>query len=408
MASLHKVPKSPCWYCAFRLANGRRTLQSTGEVDKRRAKIKCDAMQRLNEEAGREDTDRRFLERILADALRRLGHSGGSEPSLEKWLTDWIQNQKTSVALPSFKKYALAVRLFLGSVNGAKRLIDVNSSDCQRWLDGLVRSGRRPATVNLMRSIIRIPLKLAFDSGLVQRNPMALVKPVKRSQVQKGTFSPAQIQSILSVCDDEWKGLVLAGWFTGQRLGDLARLKWSDVCSGSHLTIRQGKTGNQVQIPLHPELAEWLNHARVQHLKSTAAVDLNQQGKLIRGSNLKCATVAHLNQQGKLAPGAVFPILSLKPIPELSRRFGMLLALAGIERALIRERSGGKSRSLSGLSFHSLRHSFNSALSNAGVPIEVRQKLTGHASVEMNLHYSHNNLSVLQEAISRLPSIKPN
>jgi hypothetical protein len=121
VASLHKTPKSPCWYCAFRLANGRRTLQSTGEVDRRRAKVKCDAMQRLNEEAGREDTDRRFLERILADALRRLGHAGiKDEPSLEKWLTDWIQNQRSSVAPPSFKKYDLAVRLFLQEINEPK------------------------------------------------------------------------------------------------------------------------------------------------------------------------------------------------------------------------------------------------------------------------------------------------
>jgi integrase len=177
-----------------------------------------------------------------------------------------------------------------------------------------------------MRSIIRIPLKLAQDSGVIQRNPMALVKPVKGQKVQKGTFSPEQIQAILAVCDWEWRGLVLAGWFTGQRLGDLVRLKWSNVCSGSHLTIRQGKTGNQVQIPLHPELAEWLNRASKSDLKSV-----------------------------------VFPTLSLKPIPELSRRFGSLISLAGIDRALIRERSGGKSRSLSGLSFHSLRHSFNSA-----------------------------------------------
>lgn len=60
-------------------------------------------------------------------------------------------------------------------------------------------------------------------------------------------------------------------------------------------------------------------------------------------------------------------------------------------------------RTLSNLSFHSLRHSFNSAMANASP--EVRQKLTGHTSAETNKVYTHHELESLRAAVSVIPSI---
>jgi integrase len=77
---------------------------------------------------------------------------------------------------------------------------------------------------------------------------------------------------------------------------------------------------------------------------------------------------------------------------------------AGIEGKITRHGEGG--RATSNLSFHSLRHSFNSAMANAGVSQEIRQKLTGHASAEMNTRYTHHELGPLRAAISTLPKIR--
>jgi integrase len=52
-----------------------------------------------------------------------------------------------------------------------------------------------------------------------------------------------------------------------------------------------------------------------------------------------------------------------------------------------------------------LRHSFNSALVNADVSQEIRQKLTGHASAAMNEVYTHRELEPLRKAIAKLPRI---
>jgi len=62
-------------------------------------------------------------------------------------------------------------------------------------------------------------------------------------------------------------------------------------------------------------------------------------------------------------------------------------------------------KALAAQSFHSLRHSVNSVLVNAGAPQELRIKLTGHSSADMNAIYSHHELATIRAAINHLPRI---
>jgi integrase len=107
--------------------------------------------------------------------------------------------------------------------------------------------------------------------------------------------------------------LILAGYFTGGRLSDLARLKWSNVdLTEKSITFIQrkveGKTSKaRVKIPIHPVLEEYL-----------------------------------LSGPISAAPGApVFPELHDKPgagKSGLSMAFKRIMDKAGIAAGLIRER----------------------------------------------------------------------
>ena len=55
--------------------------------------------------------------------------------------------------------------------------------------------------------------------------------------------------------------------------------------------------------------------------------------------------------------------------------------------------------------FHALRHSFTSALANAGVAPELRMKLTGHKSAAVHQGYTHLELATLKQAIRKLPNL---
>jgi integrase len=68
---------------------------------------------------------------------------------------------------------------------------------------------------------------------------------------------------------------------------------------------------------------------------------------------------------------------------------------------------GGGDRNISRRTFHALRHSFTSALANAGVSPELRMKLTGHSSEAIHRGYTHHELEVLKNAVQKLPSLGP-
>jgi integrase len=80
------------------------------------------------------------------------------------------------------------------------------------------------------------------------------------------------------------------------------------------------------------------------------------------------------------------------------------MAKAKVTGRILPEGKGAR-RSASSLSSHALRHTFNSAMANAGVSQEVRQKLTGHASAEMNARYTHHEIENLKAAVAKVPGV---
>jgi integrase len=134
----------------------------------------------------------------------------------------------------------------------------------------------------------------------------------------------------------------------------------------------QGKTGKRVEVPIHPALEE--------HLLSIAAD----------------------NPRGFLSPA-----LAKKKTGGqrgLSMQFAAIMAKAGIDQRRV---ESSRNRQFSRLSFHCLRHSFSSALANAGISADVRMKLTGHKSLDVHRRYTHIELAPLKEAIATLPSLGP-
>ena len=85
--------------------------------------------------------------------------------------------------------------------------------------------------------------------------------------------------------------------------------------------------------------------------------------------------------------------------------FKTIMKNAEVAAGVARKKKGKEGRSVSMRSFHSLRHTYVSGLSAAGVPVELRQKLAGHASEQQNLHYTHPEIVALRDAIGKLPPL---
>jgi integrase len=376
----HDPPKSPYWFASFRDQHGRRVRLSTKTTDKTEAEKIAMEWAGLAH-AGREG---RLTESRCREVIARMYQNLVGEPlhfrTCRGYLLERLENIKADVDESTWRCYNTSINGFLAhlGVKADKQLQDITPTDIRQWRDKLKDTGLAAPTVNGHIKVLRIPFKAAHDLGYIPVNvcgPKA-VTPVSddAEDIEKDVFTPEQIGELIEAAPTEdWKGLILCGYFTGLRLSDCSELRWSSVdLSKQIITVKTRKTGKKVTIPIHPRFMSWLR-------KQTRGIEKAPV----------FPTLAGKDTGGKLG---------------LSTAFKGIMDNAGIKGRLLRE-ANGSGRSRSSLSFHSLRHSFNSALANAGVSQEIRQKLTGHASAEMNTIYTHYELAPLRAAVQKLPAI---
>jgi integrase len=253
-----------------------------------------------------------------------------------------------------------------------KNLTSLTAADVQRFLDYRTAKKLAPKTINVDVKIIRGALNAARRQGLIPTNPAEAVELPEAIGMERGTFTPAEVKMLVDTADGEWKLLIMLAYFTGARLSDCARMQWDgvDLTEGT-LTYTQAKTGAKVTAPLHPDL--------LAHLNKLAGTDKPEVFLMPHTANLKSG-----GRKG------------------LSETFKRIMRDAGLDAGKVKKAGV---RQLSRRTFHALRHSFNSAMANAGVSQEVRMKLTGHKTESVNRGYTHHELEPLRAAVKKIPSL---
>lgn len=378
MASIFKKPRSPYYFAAYRDANGERRQKTTKTKDRGKAIDFARMLERLGE-SGR---NRILTESAARSAVSQLVEQSTGEPlqfhTARAWLEEWLAGKKATTTERTRLKYEQYVREFIDSL-GFKAdapLDGLSPRDVRIFRDALLRSGHSPVTINGALKIIAAPFNAALRLGYVTVNPCGGVESLRdEADAEKDVFTPEQVSNLIASAQGDWKGAILAGFYSGLRLRDVTELRWESVdLKSGILRVKTRKTGAVVTLPLHPEFSNWLR--------------------------------AQTRGIGK-AP--IFPTLAGKTgggKSGLSMTFRGIMARAGIAGRILRERGENSAgRTQSSLSFHSLRHSFNSYLANAGVAQELRQKLTGHSTAAMNAKYTHHELDLLRAAVAVLPNV---
>ncbi|MEI6714156.1 MAG: site-specific integrase [Verrucomicrobiota bacterium] len=376
MASTYKDPKgrSPYWYVSFFGADGRQVRKSTKTTDKKLADRLAVEWEELADAGRKGSLTETQARKVVSEIVEKATGTPLQFATAADYLTEWIKTQDGAIELASFRKYSQAIREFIESLGDRSKLAlgAVSSADVTAFRDKSARMGRTPGTIKGLLKPISKAFEQAHKQGLIPHNPCKAVPSLKdREKKPKECFTPAQIQTLLSAADTEWKGLILFGYFTGMRLQDIAHLTWENVdLENEVVSCKERKTGKHNLWELHPNLLQWLK-ARGQGLPKTYVLP-----------ELKSLSEAHL-----------------------SRSFTRFMARAGVVGALIRKKTGEAGRNLSGLTFHSLRHTFVSGLDAQGVPEELRMKIVGHSSVDVHRNYTHHKDDRLRGIIAGIPGI---
>jgi integrase len=216
-------------------------------------------------------------------------------------------------------------------------------------------------------------------TALIETNPATKVETIKiraADRNERRPFTLAELRKVLAVCSPEWRGIVLAGIYTGQRLGDLATLTWSAVdLDQGMISFVTSKTGRRQHIPIATPLRNYL--------ESLPAAD---------------------------NPRAfVFPKAAVSN--RRSNQFYDILVDAGLAKERSDENTDNtgvgrkRRRIVNELSFHCIRHTATSLLKVAGVSQAVVMDLIGHDSEAASRGYTHVHDDDKRAALGKLPDL---
>jgi len=374
MAYVWKHPRSPFWMAVYRNEQNQWRKKTT----KKTAKTAALALAIEWERAAGLGRDKILTESIsrevIGGILERTTGEKLRQSTVREFCAEWLRGKTNSRQAGTATRYESSVARFneLLGVKADRPISAVTPHDCQKFYDQLAETKLAPATMRVEMKTISSVFNYARRLGLVATNPAAAVQlPERIKQVKRKVFTPAQVQMLINEATPEWKTAMLLGYYAGLRLSDCVMLTWQAVdLAGGKLVLEIHKTGETLEIPLHPTLDKHLN-------------------KLAGDTN-----------------GAICPALAAVPVggrSGLSKQFLAIMRRAGIGNDAV---ATGGQRQLSRLSFHALRASFNSGLHNKGVDQELRRKLTGHKSDAMNDRYTRTEMQTLRDAVNKLPALK--
>jgi integrase len=384
MASIHKQPGRPHWFCAFTTADGKRVFRSTGTAQKKEALQICQTWDRAARVGrGGKLTPERAREIIaagVADVFAAANRETLPGSTVRGWCERWLATKAIETEASTHVRYARVVERFLAFLGAAanRDLATLRPDDIARFRDSEAKEQAR-TTTNLSVKILRVCLGEAVRQEMIATNPAASVPVLKaRGESKRRAFTVAEIQRVLAACNDdpEWRGLVLFGVYIGQRLGDLAKLTWRAIdLEAQEVTFIAKKTGKRLVLPLVRPLVDYL---------STIPA-------------------------GDDANAFIFPRAALaNRTGTLSNRFRDVLVAAGLAEPRSHRASGsGRTamRENAELSFHSLRHSAVTFLKAAGVSNALAMAIIGHESAAVSRSYTHMDTDDLRREMDKLPDV---
>jgi integrase len=377
MASIHRHPNSRFWYCTIGIPGRGQLQRTTKQTDRRKA---IEFAQKL-ESAARGNTLTEIQARKVLSEIYAIRNAGEQLPGSKArdFFSSWVANKIRETAPTTGDKYSRAINSFIESL-GSRADADISaitSRDIVKFRDQLAWR-LSASTTNLALKIVRMALKDATADCLVTANVALGVRPVKSAEenAQRRPFTLPEIKRLLRAAHGEWRGLILFGLYTGQRLGDIARLTWQNIdLDRSELAIVTRKTKRRVQIPIAAPLQAFV-----------------------------------LDRMGAGEPKQpLFPRANAtKRVSTLSNQFYAILADAGLVEARSHA-SGGKGRSsrrvFNELSFHALRHTATSLMKNAGISPAIVADIVGHDSPAISAHYTKIENATKRRAVDSMPDV---
>ena len=290
---------------------------------------------------------------------------------------------------------------------GNMRVADVREADLQRALDEV--AGMSYSTVDKYRQAIRRVFERARKNKLISENPAEyLITPVSKKGSHRA-LERWEVELILNNWNTPashaglWVMLML---LCGLRRGEMMALDWSSVnLEARTLEVRAVAviTSNQVVIEQRAKTDAGLRVLPICQALYAALLSVpedKREGFVCLSAKGQPLTESAVSRGLGTFCRVLERILNGEPPTQRGRRTDVERKKAEKEKSL-----PPKERKEFSFTAHDLRHTYATALYDAGVPVKAAQYFLGHADIRLTLElYTH--LSKERESASRNQMVK--
>lgn len=259
MASIFKKTGSPFWFAAYRDSQGQRRQKTTKSKDRGKAIDMSRAWERLAE-SGR---NRTLTEAVARAVVSQLVEQSTGTPlhfhTCRAWLNEWLAGKEGVASAGTLTRYRQVIADFMEFLGQRADLPlpAISPADVRGYRDRLTAGKRAPSTVNLqIKKVLNVPFAAAQRLGYIPLNPCGVVESLRNNEaVGREGFRPEQVGQLVKVAGGDWAGAVLAGYYTGLRLGDVTNLLWGAVdLQNGVVRVKTAKMGVTITVPIQTDV----------------------------------------------------------------------------------------------------------------------------------------------------------
>jgi integrase len=201
------------------------------------------------------------LSRDLRDALIAYADLVAPRPSsgIDALVERALDDMKKTVAPSTFKNYTTCARR-VAEAFAEFAPAQIRPTHIAAFLDDAKDT---PSMANLLRSFLKGTFERAVRWGVVDADPVRDIKPFKTNKRDR-YISADEFARIRKEATPTLQCLMDLAYITGQRVGDVMSIRYSDV-SEVGLFVKQQKTGARVLIAMSPDLEAAIAQARTIH-----------------------------------------------------------------------------------------------------------------------------------------------
>jgi integrase len=170
--------------------------------------------------------DQYLKEILIYGTIQEPQREKTSGPLFGELAQEWIQIKEKEIKSSTLRDYKSSMNYHILPLFGGIPIEDIGYRDIKRFMAKLSCSPKR---INNVLVPLRSLFEYAHLSGIIDQNPMHLVKSVRAGKPDIHPLSMEEVNLFLEKVSPRYKNFFIIAFFTGMRFGEMSALKWKNV-----------------------------------------------------------------------------------------------------------------------------------------------------------------------------------